>query len=106
MDLDHPGRGEFRHAPAANPTRDLDSRFRQLQIDRVKADGAAASVELDLERDLATKRTASLRVDFDVDVYALRPDTRIESVARCAGGHGGFRFELRLRSRGVRWLRS
>jgi len=72
----------------------------------VKADGAAALVELDLERDLATERTALLRIDFDVDVHALRPDTRIESVARRAGGHGGFRFELRLRPRGVRWLRS
>ena len=72
----------------------------------MKADGAATFVEFDLERDLATKRTALLRVDLDVDVHALRPDTRIESVARRAGGHGGVMCELRLRWRGVRWLRS
>ena len=64
----------------------------------MKADGAAALVELNLERNLAAKRTALLRVNFDVDMHASRPNTRIESVARCAGGHRGFRFEVRLRS--------
>jgi hypothetical protein len=67
----------------------------------VKADGAAALVEFDLERDFAAKRAAPLRVDLDVDVYPPRSDTRIESVVRRAGGHGGFRFELRLRLRGA-----
>jgi hypothetical protein len=67
----------------------------------VKADGAAALVEFDFERDFSAKRAASLRVDLDVDVYAPRSDTRVESVARRAGGHGGFRFESRMRSRGA-----
>ena len=80
------------------PARDFDSRFRHPQVDCVKADGAAALVEFDFERDLAAERIASLRVDFDVDMHASRSDARIESVARCAGGHRGFRFEVRLRS--------
>ena len=64
----------------------------------MKADGAATPVELDLQRNLAAKRTALLRVDFDVYMHALRPNARIESVTRCAGGHRGIRFEVRVRS--------
>jgi hypothetical protein len=102
MDADHPVCALVRHAPAAGSACELDSRLRHLQVDGVKADGAAVPVEFDLERDLAAERAASLWVDIDMDVYASRPDTWIESVTRGAEGHGGFRFELRRRSRGIR----
>ena len=64
----------------------------------MKADGAAALVEFNLERNLAAKRTALLWVDFDVDMHTSRSNTWIESVARRAGGHRRFRFEVRQRS--------
>jgi len=64
----------------------------------VEANGAAALVELDLDRNFAAKHTALLRIDFDVDVHALRANSGIESIARRSGGHRGFRFEVWLRS--------